>query len=107
LKWLEIVNSKFWLQNLFFFKHFLAQQKRTVDKKRYSVDFLLERADAFQSKQIPKDWPDLNMKYPNICFCGRVSKKKTSMERPVRFKIKHLWFKFEVDPIFRLAAKIF
>ena len=81
LKWLEIVNMFFQInfgyKKKLFFKHFLAQQKRTVDKKRYSLDFLLERADAFQSKQIPKDWPDLNIKYPNICFCGRVSKTKT------------------------------
>ena len=37
------------------------------------MDFLLARADVAQSKQLPKDWPELNNKYPNICFCGRVS----------------------------------
>ena len=44
-------------------------------RKRYDIDFLLSRADATQSKQLPKDWPELNVKYPNICFCGKVSIK--------------------------------
>lgn len=51
---------------------FLATQPK-APKKRYTFEFLLQRADDVQSKQLPKDWPELNLKYPNICFCGRVS----------------------------------
>jgi len=40
--------------------------------RRYTFKFLLERANSDESKQIPENWPELNAKYPNICFCGRV-----------------------------------
>lgn len=44
----------------------------TTLKKRYSIDFLLARADTPSSKTMPKNWKELNEKYPNICFCGKV-----------------------------------
>ena len=44
----------------------------TTLKKRSSIDFLLARADTPSSKTMPKNWKELNEKYPNICFCGKV-----------------------------------
>jgi hypothetical protein len=38
----------------------------------YSVDFLLQRANSVHSKKMPTHWKDLNEKYPNFCFYGKV-----------------------------------
>jgi len=39
----------------------------------YSVDFLLSRANSVHSKKMPSQWKDLNEKYPNFCFYGKVT----------------------------------
>lgn len=44
------------------------------ERRRYTVDFLLARSDIPSSKKLPKNWKELNVKYPNICFCGKVYK---------------------------------
>ena len=39
---------------------------------RYTVDFLLSRANVNDSKKMPENWRELNEKYPNVCFYGKV-----------------------------------
>lgn len=46
--------------------------KKPTKKYRYSLDFLLLRADMPDSKRLPNNWKELNEKYPLICFCGKV-----------------------------------
>ena len=41
-------------------------------KNRYTVDFLLQRADTINSKKQPANWKELSEKYPNVCFSGKV-----------------------------------
>lgn len=41
-------------------------------KNRYTVDFLLQRADTINSKKPPHNWKELSEKYPTVCFSGKV-----------------------------------
>ncbi len=41
-------------------------------KNRYTVDFLLQRADTINSKKQPANWKELSEKYPSVCFSGKV-----------------------------------
>ena len=41
-------------------------------RKRYNIDFLLARSTVDESKKLPKNWKELNLMYPNICFVGTV-----------------------------------
>lgn len=51
-------------------------QQNTINNKkeirRYTIDFLLARSDVPSSKKMPQNWKELNLKYPNVCFCGKV-----------------------------------
>jgi hypothetical protein len=38
----------------------------------YTVDFLLKRAESNQAKKMPHNWLQLNQKFSDICFCGKV-----------------------------------
>lgn len=46
--------------------------KKSENKHRYSVDFLLLRSDMANSKKLPSNWKELNEIFPSICFCGKV-----------------------------------
>lgn len=41
-------------------------------KNRYTVDFLLQRADTAISKKQPANWKELSEIYPMVCFSGKV-----------------------------------
>ena len=45
----------------------------------YSVEFMLTRAESVHSKKIPMNWKELNEKYPNFCFYGKVCNFPNSM----------------------------
>jgi len=41
-------------------------------KQRYDLHFLLARSSVQSSKLMPNNWKQLNEKYPEVCFCGKV-----------------------------------
>ena len=46
--------------------------KKKEATNRYTVEFLLSRAESTHSKKMPVNWKELNDKYPNFCFYGKV-----------------------------------
>lgn len=56
-------------------KKLQVKEEESVKKetrKRYNLDFLLARSTVDESKKLPKNWKELNLMYPNICFVGTV-----------------------------------
>lgn len=49
-----------------------ARLENKESKKRYTLDFLLTRSTVAESKKLPRNWKELNIMYPNICFVGTV-----------------------------------
>ncbi|CAF1000181.1 unnamed protein product [Brachionus calyciflorus] len=50
----------------------VKEEAKKEQKKRYTKDFLLTRSAMDESKKLPKNWKELNLMYPNICFVGTV-----------------------------------
>lgn len=48
------------------------KENRHSTKQRYTLDFLLARSTMPESKKLPRNWKQLNVMYPNICFVGTV-----------------------------------
>jgi hypothetical protein len=53
-------------------KEDLERRTSSSEKRVYSLDFLLARAEVESSKKLPLNWKELSAAYPNICFCGKV-----------------------------------
>lgn len=49
-----------------------SESSKVISTKRYPVDVLLMRSDVPASKKMPDEWFELNQKYPEVCFCGKV-----------------------------------
>ncbi len=54
-------------------------EKKSKGACCYSVNFMLSRAESVHSKKIPINWKELNEKYPNFCFYGKVCNFPNSM----------------------------
>lgn len=60
------------IQKTFYSNEIKNLKEKIEIKKRYTLDFLLSRSIVAESKKIPKNWKELNVIYPNICFLGTV-----------------------------------
>ena len=49
-----------------------VEPSKPITSRRYPVDVLLMRSNVSASKIMPDEWFDLNQKYPEVCFFGKV-----------------------------------